>query len=335
MPDERGLAATARLYEHVGAINQPVIALISGGASALLVQPAAPVTLAEKIAINGLLLRRGASIAEVNTVRKHLSVVKGGGVLRHCVARPLRTLILSDVVGDDPSVIGSGPTVPDPTTFADALDVLRRYDLDQAVAPSVRHRLDLGARGKIEETVKPGATVEDGSKWSLLGSNRTALSAGAEQATRLGYHAVVMSEPLLGDTTVSARAWLHRVRQLVDPATSPWCVVAGGETTVDVKGAGRGGRNQEFALALVEPLAGSALNILSAGTDGIDGPTDAAGAFVDGGTHARARLAGIDSIAALERSDSYSFFAALRDLFAPGPTGTNVSDIKIAIGGGP
>jgi glycerate-2-kinase len=333
MPDERGWVATARLCDALAVAREPVLALISGGASALLVQPAAPVTLAEKISVNQLLLRRGASIAEVNAVRKHLSKVKGGGLLRRCAARPLLTLLVSDVVGDDPSVIGSGPTVPDPSTFADAWNVLRRYDLDQTVARTVRHRLQLGARGQLEETVKPGAPVADGSEWFLLGSNQTALAAAAEQARQLGYHAVVMSEPLLGDTTAAARSWLQAVRRLVDPARSPWCVLAGGETTVDVRGVGRGGRNQEFALALVEPLAGAALQVLSAGTDGIDGPTDAAGAFVDGGSQARARRAGVDALVALEGNDSYSFFAALGDLFAPGPTGTNVTDIKIAIGG--
>lgn len=334
MPDERGLSATARLRDQLAAATEPVIVLISGGASALMVQPAPPVSLDEKVAVTTLLLRCAASIEEVNSVRKHLSLVKGGGLLRWCRSRPMHTLMLSDVIGDDPSVIGSGPTMADPTTFADALGVLRRYELEMAVPASVRDRLRRGAQGEIDDTVKPGATVEQGASHVLLGNNALALQAGATAASRLGYRTVVIPRPLLGDTGAAARGWLREVQGLAAvSAASPWCIISGGETTVNVQGAGRGGRNQEFALALVDALAGSDVSVLSAGTDGIDGPTDAAGAFVNQHSAARARQRGLDPAAALAQNDSFTFFSVLDDLFVPGPTGTNVADIKIAIGG--
>jgi glycerate-2-kinase len=334
IPDERGLAVTARICERLRVNVDPVIVLISGGASALLVQPAPPITLAEKMAVNDLLLRSAVGIDEINCVRKHLSLVKGGGLLRLCRARPLLTLLLSDVVGDDPSVIGSGPTVVDPTTFADAVEVLRRHDLEKRVAVSVQRHLERGARGEVEETLKHDSVAERDSECVLLGNNRAALTAAAAAATALGYRSFVLARPLVGSTTDAAHEWLHEVRAIArEAAESRWCVVAGGETTVKVTGTGRGGRNQEFALALVDDLAGSGSEVLSAGTDGIDGPTDAAGAFVDGGTAARAQHNGLDPATALAQNDSYGFFAALGDLFAPGPTGTNVTDIKIAVGG--
>lgn len=333
VPDERGQAATTRLCALLEASTGPVLVLISGGASALLIQPAPPVTLADKIAVNQLLLRCGASIEEVNSVRKHLSMVKGGGLLRVCRSRPLLTLILSDVVGDDPSVIGSGPTFPDPSTYSDARHVLRRHRIDALIPSAVRLRLERGERAEIEETVKPGAAIARGADSVVLGNNRMALDAAAVAAEGLGYRAVVMIEPLIGDTRDAARAWLNHVKRLAqEVGAQPWCVIAGGETTVAVKGPGRGGRNQEFALTLVDHLAGCRAYVLSAGSDGIDGPTDAAGAFVDGETAARARRQTLDPGAALARNDSYSFFDGLGDLFRCGPTGTNVMDIKIALG---
>jgi hydroxypyruvate reductase len=331
VPDERGLAATARLASLMSTAVEPVIALISGGASALLVQPAAPITLAEKTAVNELLLRCGATIDEVNAVRKHVSLVKGGGLLRRCPSRPLLTLVLSDVVGDDPSVIGSGPTVPDPTTYRDAMAVLRRYRLDGLVPAKVRHRLEEGEGGLIEETIKPGTRAAQGAYAEVLGNNRTALAAAATEAECLGYRTIVIDRPVVGNTLQAARAWHGEINRLTASLADPWCVLSGGETTVEVKGTGRGGRNQEFALALVDVLEGTSTYVLSAGTDGIDGPTDAAGAFVNGGTAVRARRQELDPAASLQSNDSYGFFANLDDLYRCGPTGTNVMDIKIAI----
>ncbi|OFV88782.1 MAG: hypothetical protein A3J75_00330 [Acidobacteria bacterium RBG_16_68_9] len=332
VPDRRGLEATRRLCDLSAGARIPTICLISGGASSLLVRPRDPVSLRDKMAVSRLLLACGADIASMNTVRKHLSTVKGGGLLRLARGRPLVGMILSDVVGDEPSVIGSGPTVPDPTTYGDASQVLSRFAIESKVPAPVRRLLAQGASGRAPETVKPGDVAAHAVTNLVVGTNRIALAAAAMAARRLGYEVVVAPEPLIGDTTTAARRWadsiLRRARQ---GATRPLCFLAGGETTVVVSGHGRGGRNQEFALALAGELAGGSIAVLSAGTDGIDGPTDAAGAFVDGSTLARVNGLGLDANAALRENDSYSLFGALGDLFVCGPTGTNVMDIKIAL----
>jgi len=330
LPDQRGVAATAELCEILAAANGPALCLVSGGASSLLCEPRPPVSLAEKTAVNRLLLASGADIGEVNAVRKHLSGVKGGGLLRRTRTRPVVTLALSDVVGDDPSTIGSGPTTPDSSTFADALAVLRKYDIVERVPPTVRSLIERGAKGGVAETLKPGEPSAAGAETVIVGSNRIALTAAAEEARRLGYVPRLDPRPVVGDTAVAARRWLADMRSEVDGQRV--CAIAGGETTVTLVGSGRGGRNQEFALALAEPLAGGAIAVLSAGTDGIDGPTDAAGAFVDGQTCARAAAAGLTPSAALVANDSYAFFDRLGDLLRCGPTGTNVMDIKLALG---
>ena len=335
VPDQRGERATARvcrmLEERAG---NPLLCLLSGGASSLLVRPRPPVTLADKASATELLLRSGADIQAMNTVRKHLSLVKGGGLLRYGGPRRVLTLMLSDVVGDDPSVIGSGPTVADPTTFADALRVLRDQGVLARVPAAVRALLTDGVAGRVGETVKPGDRELDACRNVIIGSNRTALDGAAAAARRRGYFVIVEKDALSGDTTVAARAWWERVARLVAsaPANQPWCVISGGETTVRVRGGGRGGRNQEFALALVARLRGCDCVVLSAGTDGIDGPTDAAGAFVTGGTAERAAASGLDPDRFLAANDSYAFFAALGDLHRCGATGTNLMDIKIAAG---
>lgn len=330
IPDQRGRQATDELCRLLAAAEERILCLISGGASSLLVRPHEPVTLAEKMVITELLLASGADIGEVNTVRKHLSTVKGGGLLRATRARPITTLVLSDVVGDDPSVIGSGPTTPDPSTFADARRTMRRYAIADQAAPAVSTLLERGAEGRIPETLKLGDSEADGATTVVIGNNRLALTAAAAEARRLGYAPLVDAAPLRGETTAAARKWLLSVRDRIDG--SPACAIAGGETTVAVRGQGRGGRNQEFALALVEPLAGASAAVLSAGTDGIDGPTDAAGAFVDGHTLERAQAMGLHPRAALADNDSHGFFSRLGDLLRCGPTGTNVMDIKLAVG---
>lgn len=331
LPDERSLAAGEALWQCLATApaDVPVLCLISGGASSLVVHPRPPLTLRDKLAVNELLLRCGAPIEEINTVRKHLSLIKGGGLLRAAGGRPVQTLALSDVVGDDPAVIGSGPAVPDPTTHADALAILARRGIMDRVPAAVLELLRRGTRGEVEETVKPGDPVAAAAPVAVIGRNDVALRAAAAAARRLGYEPVIEATPLVGDTTQAATAWAQRVR--AQPADRRWCLLAGGETTVVVRGAGRGGRNQEFALAAAPDLAGCPVAALSAGTDGIDGPTDAAGAFVDGRTIERARRAGLDWSAALRANDSYAFFAALGDLHRCGPTGTNVMDIKIAL----
>jgi len=330
VPDERGLMATARLCNLVRATSVPVLGLISGGASSLLVRPRSPLTLDDKRAVNELLLTCGADIQAMNTVRKHLSEVKGGGLVRYG-RTSFVSLILSDVIGDDPAVIGSGPTAADATTYADARAILGRFGIEQLVPTVVLDVLDRGMRGQITETLKPDDPVCRRVRNVVIGSNQTALEAAAGEARRMGLRPRITPTPLAGATGPVARQWLETV--WVDLAGTPAfdCYIAGGETTVTVTGTGRGGRNQEFALALASPLAGTDVHILSAGTDGVDGPTDAAGAFVDGSTIRRAQARGLDATAALTNNDSYGFFSALGDLFRPGPTGTNVMDIKIAL----
>lgn len=333
VPDQRGLAATKRLCRLLaGETSEMTLVLLSGGASSLLVAPRPPVRLQDKVRVTELLLHSGADIAQVNAVRKHLSLVKGGGLLRLRRARPLVALILSDVVGDDPSVIASGPTAADPTSFDDVQHILEELRLDRTMPSSVRRLLSLGRQGRIPETVKPSDADLDQVFNIIVGSNKTALQAAAVEAERRGYRVGITPAPLVGETAAAARRWYDWLRSQRDRfGGQPYCLLGGGETTVTVRGKGRGGRNQEFALALAPALAGGDVAVLSAGTDGIDGPTEAAGAFVDGSTVARARSAGLVPEAMLADNDSYHFFEYLGDLFLCGPTGTNVTDIKIAI----
>lgn len=334
LPDERGLAAARALAKGLERCRGPILFLLSGGASSLLVQPRPPVSLADKIATSARLLACGADIAAFNCVRKHLSLHKGGGLLR-CAAGPFHTLILSDVVGDDPSVIGSGPTVPDPTTYLDAWRVLERHGLTSKVPPTVRTLLTQGCEGRVEETVKPADAIAARSAVAaVVGSNRIALEAAAGEASARGWTVRVIEEPLEGDTVAAAITFAMEIdREVKDARTTGrrTCLIAGGETTVTVRGRGRGGRNQEFALALVERLADRPVTVLSAGSDGIDGPTAAAGAFVDGQSLGRARQIDLDPEPFLADNDSSGFFARMDDLFRPGPTGTNVADLKFAL----
>lgn len=305
---------------------------LTGGASSLLVSPAPGLTLEDKLAVNRLLLDSGAPILAVNTVRKHLSQVKGGGLARWAFPATLVSFILSDVIGDDLSTIGSGPTVPDPSTFQDAWAILEEYDLLGRVPPAVLSHLRQGCDGVLQETPKPGEAIFAHVHNFLLGSNRLALNAAAAAARRLGFTPHVVPEPVVGDTTDAAREFARTLRALLPTVQTPTCMLAGGETTVHVTGRGKGGRNQEFALVVARELAGETnWALLSAGTDGIDGPTDAAGAFVDGQSITRAKARELDPRIALKENDTYPFFAALGDLFIPGPTGTNVMDIKIAL----
>jgi len=332
LPDDRGVTATRSLLRRLErATSGPVVCLISGGASSLLVCPRAPITLADKIETNRLLLESGAPIEAVNTVRKHLSEVKGGGLLHH-TRLAVVTLLISDVVGDDPAIIGSGPTAAAPTTFEEVWQIIRRYGLDRQLPASVQQVLDAGSRGELPETVKPDSADAKRSTLVVVGSNRLALAGAARAAVARGWGVEVIEAPIVGDTSAAARAFADQLQRRSAPRRSQRvCVLAGGETTVQVRGPGRGGRNQEFALALVDEIAGEPACVLSAGTDGIDGPTDAAGAFVDGSTAAAAEQLGLDPTEKLLSNDSYSFFDAVGGLFRCGPTGTNVMDIKIAL----
>jgi hydroxypyruvate reductase len=332
VPDERGERAAHRLLRRVAEHQQGgILALISGGASSLMVAPRVPVSLRDKRLTTELLLACGADIHEVNTVRKHLSEVKGGGLLRRAHV-PMATFLLSDVVGDDPATIGSGPTVADPTTYADAWRIIERYRIESRLPPAAAALLRQGLGGKVAETLKPNDPATSLGRHLVIGCNRTALQGACRAARQRGWHVVVCEEPLRGDTSVAARHFAARVQHEAQQRQSRRvCILAGGETTVLVRGCGSGGRNQEFALVMAEVLDGMNALVLSAGTDGIDGPTAAAGAFVDGTTMGRAREAGADAGAALAQNDSNSFFGRIGDLFECGPTGTNVTDIKIAL----
>jgi glycerate-2-kinase len=309
-----------------------VIALLSGGGSSMISAPADGVSPEEKAEVLRLLLSAGADIASLNTVRKHLSAVKGGLLARAARPAAVWSLLLSDVPGDDPSVIASGPFSPDPTTYADAEAVLARLDVLDTVPAAVRRHLAAGSTGKIPETPKPGDPVFGQVACAIIGSNRTAMDAAAEAARADGSDAVFLPEFLRGEARDCARAFCVRLREAaasLAPGRTAF-LVAGGETTVSVRGSGTGGRSQEFALASAMELAGGVgMAVLAGGTDGIDGPTEAAGAFADGTTCARAAALGLSANAHLENNDAHPFFRALGDLVVTGPTGTNVADLAI------
>lgn len=333
-PDERSVAAAERALGLARACgpDHVLAVLVSGGASSLMAAPAAGLGLADKRSALERLARSGTAIDALNCVRKHLSAVKGGR-LAACARGPVVTLLLSDVVGDDPAVIGSGPTVPDPTTYGDALAVLEAHGSREAYPAAVVAHLERGARGEVDETIKPPGS----SRWItvLVGGAATALGGARAAAEALGYVVTTLSAPLVGEARRTAAEVLATWRRESDQWRRPVCVLGAGETTVRVTGAGRGGRNQEFALALVDDLArlGHPAAVLCAGTDGIDGPTDAAGAIVDTHSAARGAAAGLRASAYLRANDSYTYFETLGDLVRWGPTGTNVGDLVILLAG--
>jgi hydroxypyruvate reductase len=308
-----------------------VICLISGGASALLPLPAGGITLQEKQDTTRLLLASGATIHQINTVRKHISRIKGGQLARLAAPARVESLLLSDVVGDDLDVIGSGPTAPDASTFAAAGAVLDRYQIRRRVPASVRHRVEQGERGEIPETPKPGDSLFARVRNTVVGGNRLALDAAARAARQLGYRTLILSSTIQGETREIARMHAAIAREIAAtgrPIRPPACIVTGGETTVTIRGDGLGGRNQEFTLAAALDIAGlDRVVVFSAGTDGSDGPTDAAGAIADGETLAR----NPDARLFLDRNDSYHYFQSLGDLVVTGPTNTNVMDVRLIL----
>ncbi|MES1261376.1 MAG: MOFRL family protein, partial [Acidobacteriota bacterium] len=270
----------------------------------------------------------GATIHQINTVRKHISLFKGGQLAKLAAPARVWSLILSDVVGDDLDVIGSGPTAPDASTFETALAVLDNFGLRPSVPASVRDRLEKGAG----ETPKPGDSLFRGVENTLVGSNQKSLDAAAVAAKALGYRTMILASTIEGETRDAARlhaAIARQIRRYGQPLRAPACVISGGETTVTIRGEGKGGRNQEFALAAAIDIAGLRDTlILSAGTDGTDGPTDAAGAIADGETLRRSKRSAAES---LRNNDSYPYFEDLRDLVVTGPTGTNVMDLHLIL----
>jgi glycerate 2-kinase len=312
-----------------------LVVLLSGGASAMLVAPAADITLEDKVETGRAIMHAGLPIDALNCVRKHLSRIKGGQ-LAAAAARSL-TLAISDVhrpVPDDPSVIGSGPTVSDPTTYRQALEIVESV---RHVPAAVRSRLARGARGELVETVKPGDARLADAAYEVIGNRATSLEAATRAANALGYTVHVIDEPIDGEAREASPAFVERAAQIARRAGRPLCVLGAGETTVTVVGPGRGGRNQEFALAAAPGVAALRVSLeadvllASAGTDGADGPTDAAGALVDSATAARARAEGLDAESTLTANDTYHFFERLGDLIVWGPTGTNVGDLQLLL----
>lgn len=332
VPDARGERAARELLDLARGAGERdlVLVLISGGGSALTPAPAPPVTLAEKQRLTRLLLNAGATIGELNAVRKHLSALKGGQLARAAAPARVVALVLSDVVGDPLDVIASGPTVPDPTTFADALAVLDRRGVRDHAPPAVVERLEAGRRGEIEDTPKPGDPLFDRVRTTVIGNNALVVEAAAERAAALGWRPHVATRALEGEAREVARGLVARARALPPPA----CLIAGGETTVTVRGGGLGGRCQEFAVAAALEIDGrDDLVVLAAGTDGTDGPTDAAGGLVDGGSRRRASAAGVDGREALDANDAYRWLAASGDLLVTGPTNTNLLDLYLVLHG--
>jgi glycerate-2-kinase len=342
LPTASSLAAARRALELAVALVEGdlLVVLLSGGASALLAAPAGALSLDDKIAATRTLLRAGIDIYALNAVRKHLSAIKGGRLA--AAARTSLTLAISDVTGaheDDPSVIGSGPTAADPTTFADALAVVERVERNApgSFPGAALHHLEQGAAGRIEETPKPGDPRLKNAGVHVIGGRREALAGAASAARALGYHVVTIDEAVTGDAREAGRAFARAALRSGEPGTGR-CVIGAGETTVHVTGGGAGGRNQEFALGAAEELAaleiGVGVTVASIATDGVDGPTDAAGAFADPTTIGRARSAGLRAPAAVfADNDTYPFFDRLGDLIRLGPTDTNVGDLQIAVAG--
>ena len=337
LPDENGVKGTEAIMNFLAKATDKdlIISLISGGGSALLCQPAQGINLTEKQAVTGMLLDCGASIDEINAVRKHISAAKGGQMARAAFPATVVNLMLSDVVGDKMDVIASGPFVPDSSTFEDALGVLRKYDLKD-VPESIVRRLEEGAQGRIPDTPKEGDPVFLYVSNIIVGSNMLALEAAQKKAKAFGYNTLILSSLIEGETRDVARvhcAVLREICRTGRPMAKPACIISGGETTVTIRGKGLGGRNQEFCLASAIEIAGlpDKMVVLSGGTDGNDGPTDAAGAVVDPHTVDRGGKAGLSAIEYLDNNDAYHFFEKTEDLLMTGPTNTNVMDVRLLL----
>ena len=336
IPDRAGLEATQQLLALIQGLTPRdlLFVLLSGGASSLLPAPVAGVTLTDKQRTTRLLLRSGATINEINVVRKHLSLVKGGGLAASTRAR-IVTLLLSDVIGDDLGSIGSGPTAGDPSTFANAVRVLQRHGCWHAVPAAVRRYLCQGRKGDAPETLKPGSRRLRSVQHDIIGNNGMMLEAVACAAQEAGLHTKFVSHPILGEARIAAKQLTDLAKTITEGPGSlkrPCCVVAGGETTVTVTGHGRGGRAQEFAASAAFEIAGLPDTwVMALGTDGTDGPTDAAGAIVSDSTVARAKKLGVDLRSALNRHNTYPALKALGCHIHTGPTGTNVNDLYLVL----
>jgi glycerate 2-kinase len=339
IPDENGKRAAERITDLLGQADERtmVVTLISGGGSALFVSPHPLISLAEKQKTTDLLLKAGANINELNTVRKHLSRVKGGRLAETINPATCISLILSDVIGDPLEVIASGPTAPDPTTFGDALDVLAKYHLCNIVPGPVMDLLLGGEKGRVPETPKPGNPLFRNVTNRIIGSNRTALDAARKKAEGLGFRAEILADTLSGEAREAGKWLAHKAMAVKrsDSSEFPLCLISGGETTVTVTGAGKGGRNMELALSFAAEIEGiPGITLLSAGTDGTDGPTNAAGAVIDGRSAGKGRDMRLNPETFIGNNDSYTFFERTGELLITGPTGTNVMDMQLILVGG-
>lgn len=337
LPDTAGLSAAKLVAECAqrARLGELVLVLVSGGGSALLPAPVDAISLQDKIATTQLLLACGATINQINCVRKHLSKLKGGGLAKLAAPADLHALILSDVLGDDLSAIASGPTVADDTTFSDAIAILKSYNILAQVPASVLTYLQQGAQGLQPETPKSGDAIFKGTSYTLIGGNAISVDAVLNTAMR-DYSVDLYSKQLCGEARKAAENLVHHAKNLIDnDLKQPTAIIAGGETTVTLSGKGKGGRNQEMALAFALAAEHHGLSgnwaFLSGGTDGRDGPTDAAGAIVDSGTLQRIRQAGLDPLAMLNNNDAYPALTAANDLLMTGATGTNVADLQILL----
>jgi glycerate 2-kinase len=343
LPDEAGLRATSEIRALLKEAGKEtfVVCLLSGGASSLLVAPADGITLNDKRVVTDLLLASGADINELNSVRKHISAIKGGRLAEIAYPATIVTMILSDVIGDRLDVIASGPTVPDSSSFRDALNVIHKYSLEKDIPTGVFSLLHMGVAGVIPDTPKSGAVFFQQVRNIVVGSIRQSVEAARVRAAELGFVPQLLTSELQGEARDAARSLASKtieLRSAMRPGDGPHCILAGGETTVTVKGKGKGGRNQELALAFAIEIAGiPGITMLSAGTDGTDGPTDAAGAVVDGTTAMNARERGLEPLEYLANNDSYRFFQKFDELtggkahLKTGPTGTNVMDLQIML----
>jgi len=337
VPDERGAAAARqiRALAQSAADDDVVLVLVSGGGSALTPAPVPPITLGDKQAMTRLLLTAGATINQLNAIRKHCSLLKGGQLARAAAPARVEALLLSDVVGDPLDVIASGPTTPDASTFAEALDILDRLALRERAPRSIVQRLEQGVRGELPETPKPGDPLFARVRNTVIGNNALVVEAAAARAREIGFTPHVLTRSLEGEARDMARQFVQMARAIRagrGPVAPPACVIAGGETTVTVRGQGKGGRCQEFALAAALDMEGLPdVVMLAAGTDGTDGPTEAAGAVVDGESAARARARGAAPAASLAENDSHDLLAGIGDLVTTGPTNTNVLDLYLAL----
>ena len=331
LPDDRSVAAGRRAQETADRVGpgETLLLLVSGGASALLAQPAAGISLADKRRTIEVMMRAGADIDQLNTVRKHLSDIKGGRLAMQCAGTTL-TLAVSDVVGDDVSVIGSGPGVADATTWRDAVGALEQFG-GNAYPKAVRERLAAGLAGRVADTPKADDPALVRAQGRVVANRMDAFAGARVAAEAMGYRVIVVTEPVVGQARQSALHWHAMVRALAVTIDGPACVISGGETTVRVTGTGKGGRNQEFVLALASSIQSSEREVMAAsvGTDGIDGPTEAAGAVVDRTSLARAAARGLRAEALLDNNDSHAFFEPLGDLIRIGRTDTNVGDLQV------